>query len=117
MKRLNFYPYYKEYLTSQLKTTTFRLHAPVQIQEGDEVMLSVGWNEDEANDIHPARITKVYRKRILDLIESDFDGESPDCKSPEASMLVLSCIYKTVLTQKNYVWIVKFIHIQNSMGR
>jgi hypothetical protein len=83
----------------------------VQIQEGYEVMLSVGWNEDEARDIHLARITHIYRKRISDLVETDFDGESPDCKSPEASMLVLSCIYKTVLTQDDFIWVVKFIHI------
>ena len=114
MKRLNFYPYYEEYLIAQLKTTTFRMHTPVEIREGQKVMLSIGWNENEARDVHPALITKIYRKRVCDLVESDFEGESPDCKSPEASMLVLGCIYRTLIRPDDYITIIKFIHVPST---
>ncbi len=115
MNRLNFYPYYKEYLKSFRKTTTFRLSEKQPFEQGDKVMISVGWREDSAMDIHPATITEVYRKRICDLINIDFDGESPDCKSYEATQLVLSCIYRTVLKESDEIWIVKFSHCPQLM--
>jgi hypothetical protein len=110
MKQLNFYPFYEEYLRSRKKTTTFRLTSHAHFKGGEDVMLSIGWAEDKAIDLHPGRIREVYRRRIKDLNELDFEGESPDCKSPEAAKLVLSCIYKTVVRDDDEVWIVKFEH-------
>ena len=109
-KRLNFYPFYEEYLRSQKKTTTFRLASHPPFKQGDKVMLSIGWEENKAVDLHQALIKEVYRRRIRNLNESDFEGESPDCKSPEATKLVLSCIYKTVLSDMDEVWVLKFDH-------
>ena len=109
---VNFYPFYEELLRSGKKTTTFRLANRASLKEGDEVMLTIGWDENKAMDLHLARISDVYRRRIRDLNELDFEGESPDCQSPEAARLVLSCIYKTVLNTDDEVWIVKFDHKQ-----
>lgn len=110
MKRLNFYPFYEKYLRSRKKTTTFRLTDHASFKEGDDVMLSIGWEENSAIDLHPGQIRKVYCRRIRDLNELDFEGESPDCKSPEAAKLVLSCIYRTVVSDDDEVWVVKFDH-------
>jgi hypothetical protein len=113
MKQLNFFPYYEEYLDSHIKTTTFRLDNSKSFKEGDEAMITIGWNEDGAMKLHPAKITKVYRKHISELNEFDFEGESPDCKSPEATKLVLSCIYKTVLKNDDEIFVIKFDHLSN----
>lgn len=110
MKRLNFYPFYEELLRSRKKTTTFRLGNPTLLKEGDDVILSIGWDETKVEDLHPAVVRAVYRRRICDLNELDFEGESPDCKSPRATRLALSCIYKTVLSENDEVWVVKFEH-------
>lgn len=109
MKKLNFFPYYEPLLRSHIKTTTFRLTNP-SVNEGDKIMLSIGWNEEEAIALHPAYIKRIYERRICDLNETDFEGESPDCKSVETTQLVMSCIYRTVLSVKDKIWIVKFEH-------
>ena len=110
MKRLNFYPFYEDYLRSREKTTTLRLNNRASLREGEEVIISVGWEEDKAIDLHAGIIRKVYPRRVKDLNETDLEGESPDCRSPETAKLVLSCIYKTVLNGSDEIWVVKFDH-------
>lgn len=110
MKKLNFFPFYDEYLKDHKKTTTFRLSNTAPYKKGDEVVISIGWTEDEAVPVSHAVIKSVDRRRIRDLGESDFEGESPDCKSPETTRLVLSCIYKRVLNNDDVIWVVKFDH-------
>lgn len=95
---------------SRKKTTTFRLGNSNQYKEGDEVMLSIGWKVDEAIDLHPAKINKSYGRRINQLNESDLEGESPDCQTPEATKLVLSSIYRTVLRNEDEIWVLKYEH-------
>ena len=112
MKHLNFFPFYEDYLRSREKTTTVRLNTRASFKEGEEVIISVGWEEDKAIDLHAGTIRKVYPRRIRDLNKTDFEGESPDCKSPETARLVLSCIYRTVLSDNDEVWVVKFDHGQ-----
>lgn len=112
MKRLNFYPYYGEYLRSRTKTTTIRLTNSAVYRKGDEVMLSLGWTEDNTVDLHIVKIREIYRRYIKDLTEIDLEGESPDCKSSEAAKLVLSCIYKAVLSDEDEVWVVKFDYME-----
>ena len=109
VKRLNFFPYYEELLLKRVKTTTFRLIRP-SLDEGERVMLSIGWEENSAIELHTALIRKIYPRLIGELNELDFDGESPDCKSVEATRLVLGCIYKTKLTLEDQIWVVKFDH-------
>ena len=111
MKMLNFYPYYEDYLRKRIKTTTFRATKDIPLMEGDTVMLTIGWEERKTIDLHRARIKRIYLRRICDLIDSDFEGETPDCKSPEAAKLVLSCIYREVLNDDDEIWVVKFEHI------
>lgn len=109
MKRLNFFPYYECLLRSRKKTTTFRLTRP-SFEKGDKVMLSIGWEKDNASDLHLCIIKDLYVRRIGDLNEYDFEGESPDCRSVEATRLVLSCIYRTILKPTDHIWVVKFDH-------
>jgi hypothetical protein len=73
-------------------------------------MLSIGWEENNAIELHTALVRKVYPRLIGELNDLDFDGESPDCKSVEATKLVLGCIYKTKLSLKDRIWVVKFDH-------
>lgn len=111
MKRLNFYPYYKELLTQRAKTTTLRLN-PVDLLPDERVVLTVGWTEDDsAEQLHPAKIEAVYKKRIGDLTESDLAGESPDCLTSASAQYVMSCIYREILSQDTIVWVVKFSHV------
>ena len=107
-KRLNFYPFYEDLLRSRRKTTTFRLSDDAGFSPGDEVVISVGWKETQATDLSTAHIKQVYSRRICDLSETDFEGESPDCRSREATRLVLSCIYRTVVADDAAVWVIKF---------
>jgi len=109
--KLNFFPYYENLIRSKIKTTTFRLCNGSRYKEGDEVMLSIGWDEKKAFNLHKARISMVYSRRIRELNDFDFEGESPDCKSQEAAILVLGCIYKIVLTIDDEICIIKFIHL------
>jgi hypothetical protein len=111
LKRLNFYPYYEEMLRSRIKTTTFRLSKGARFKEDDEVMISLGWDEKKAIDLHKVRIKMVYFRRIRELNDFDFEGESPDCKSQESTRLVLGCIYKTILTLEDEICVIKFKHI------
>ena len=53
-------------------------------------------------------VSAVYPKRIESLAEEEFEGESPDCKDPETTALVLSSIYRTVVSTTDEVWVVKF---------
>jgi len=77
---------------------------------GDRVVLTVGWDEEHARELHSGSIQGVYRRRIRDLTAYDFKGESPDCQSPEATRLVLGCIYRTVLAPDQEIWVIKFEH-------
>lgn len=110
MKRLNFFPYYKELLDSRVKTTTLRLHPP-GIEPGEEVMLTVGWQEPGGAELHTARVETVYGRRIGDLTDYDLAGESPDCLSSASALYVMSCIYREILSEETNVWVVKFSHL------
>lgn len=110
MRTLNFYPYYEPLLAANEKTTTFRL-SDVDYMPGETVRLTVGWDENEGRHLHNAVIEQVYRKAIHELASSDFAGESPDCLTPEATALVLSCIYRRVVTVDQNIWVIKFRHL------
>ena len=110
MRTLNFYPYYERYLSQGVKTTTIRLGRP-DLAIGDQVMLTIGWSEDKTEPVRTAQIVAVYSKRIGELTADDFEGESPDCLSPEPTALVISAIYRTVVTVDTDVWVVKFRHL------
>jgi len=110
MKRLNFFPYYEELLGSRAKTTTLRLHPP-GIEPGEEVMLTVGWDEPGAAELHTARVESVFTRRLGDLTDEDLAGESPDCLTSASALYVLSCIYRQILSEERIVWVVKFSHL------
>lgn len=110
MQRLNFYPIYETYLRAKKKTTTLRLGNYSLLRPGDEVLLSIGWEEDKATPLHPGVIKAVYRRRIDELNNEDFRGESPDCKTVETAKLALGCIYKTTISDSDEVWVIKFDH-------
>src|SRR3974390_2411057 len=103
MKILNFYPYYERYLSGGVKTTTIRLERP-NLEIGDQVALTIGWSEEKTKPSGRAEINALYRRRIGDLTADDFEGESPDCLAPEPTALVISAIYRTVVTLESDVW-------------
>lgn len=111
MKRLNFYPFYEELLSSKQKTTTLRIGDSDIFTPGEIVLLSIGWDRNNATDLHKIKITQCYTKKLSDLTIQDFDGESPDCKNIAATQLVLSCIYKRVIKSDQIVHIVKYEHL------
>lgn len=110
MKTLNFFPYYEPYLRAGKKTTTFRVSRPIHFLEGTEVLLTLGWDEKAVTPLHHVTIEKIYAKQICQLDAQDFDGESPDCQSPETSALVLGAIYRKILRLTDQIWVVKFRH-------
>ncbi len=112
MKTLNFYPYYEPYLVAMRKTTTFRLHQP-NFRPGEAVQLTAGWDEKNCKNLHKAMIESVYTKSINELTPFDFEGESPDCKDPEATALVLSSIYREIVRLDEKIWVVKFSHLRH----
>lgn len=110
MKTLNFFPYYEQYLVKRNKTTTFRLY-PADYKPGERVRLTIGWDENTAEPLHDIVITSVYQKQIQNLDDTDFEGESPDCKDRQTTVLVLSSIYRTIVSADRQIWIVKFRHL------
>jgi hypothetical protein len=111
MKTLNFHPYYGDYLRAKKKTTTLRLSNRNDLQPGETVMLTLGWEEATATPLHPVRIRSIYSRRIRDLSPEDLEGESPDCRDSETARLVLGSVYRTELTDEHEVTVVKFDHI------
>jgi len=64
MKKLNFYPYYESLPRSHTKTTTFRLTRP-PFNEGDEVLLSTGWDVCEVRDVgKKVKEVRDVRKKV-----------------------------------------------------
>jgi hypothetical protein len=110
MKTLNFFPYYEPYLLQRQKTTTFRLIRG-DYQPGERVRLTIGWNNQETKVLHSVIIESVYEKAICDLAAIDFEGESPDCKNPDSTALVLSAIYRRTVTVDCVIWVVKFKYL------
>jgi hypothetical protein len=80
-------------------------------QKGQEVVVTIGWDESKAARFGLARIQEVYSRAIKKLQARDFKGESPDCKSNESTKLVLGSIYRSILNDEDKIWVVKFEHI------
>ena len=111
MKQLNFSPYYEDLLVRKAKTTTFRIPSlSNSFVQGERVRITVGWPGGPCQELHGATVTSVYEKPIHELDALDFSGESPDCQTPEATALVLSAIYKKVITVNAKVRVVRFEH-------
>jgi len=112
MKRLNFFPHYKAVLENKSKTTTFRLpDREKDFEEGEKVLLTVGWHESQGFEkVHPAIIERVYEKKVSELEPNDFEGESRDCLTRDAVPLVLSAIYRRVVGPEDIIRIIKFKH-------
>ena len=109
MTSLNLYPFYEKLLRERKKCVTVRLgDQRSKYRVGQEVDLTVGWNEEEARLIDRAIITNVDFKRIKKIVETDIDGESPDCSSKKTIPYVLSAIYRKVVSEQDYVTIIRW---------
>ena len=109
MKQLNFLPFYRPLLLSEEKTTTFRIPGATNLlMPGEKIQLTVGWPPGPFDTVGVATVAHVYEKAISELTNEDFTGESPDCQTQAATVLVLSAIYRTVLTPETRIRIVKF---------
>jgi len=113
MANLNFYPFYERLLRERKKCVTIRLgDQRSKYYVGEEVNLAVGWNEEASKLVDRVRITNVDFKRIEEIVESDIDGESPDCTSKKQIPYVLSAIYRKVVTEQDYVTIVRWKYLE-----
>ncbi len=111
MKRLNFYPYYRQLLADGVKTTTIRLSNREAFKPGDQVSVNVGWDLENSTHLRDGEIVKVYRKKVRDLSDVDFKGESPDCQAPEPTAMVLGAIYRKEVKLDDEVVVVKFKYL------
>lgn len=109
MKQLNLYPYYEELIRSKKKTTTVRLgNNKKKYNVGDAISITVGWNEIDEKKINQGVIVDVKIKKINELNDTDLIGESPDCLSKDSVKYVISSIYRKVVTEDDYVTIIKW---------
>lgn len=114
MTKLNFYPFYEKLLREKKKQVSIRLgDQRSKYQVGEEVDLTVGWNE-EGKEFMISRvlITNVNFKRIKEIINTDIDGESPDCSNKEQIPYILSAIYRKVVSEDDYVTIIKWKYLR-----
>jgi hypothetical protein len=110
MKTLNFYPYYEKLLRERNKWVTIRLgDQRKKYASGDEATITIGWNENENSaKLEQIRILEVNYKKIGDITKDDILGESPECRQKEAIPFVLSAIYRKIVSDEDYVTILKW---------
>jgi len=115
MTALNFHPYYEQLIKRKEKYTTIRLgDKRSEYRVGDIVTITVGWDEKSENDVTElckAHITSVLYKTIKNITENDLEGESPDCSSKESVPYVLSAIYRRVVTDNDFVTIIRWKYL------
>jgi len=116
-KRLNFFPYYKTLLETGNKNTTLRLGINKKYVTNDLVSISCGWSEENAETVGLARITSISHKRITEIVASDLQGESPDCNRKESVPYVLSAIYRKLVSDQDYVTVIKWERLMNGVGQ
>jgi len=111
MIQLNLYPYYEELITSQKKTTTIRLGDKTdRFRIGEEISITVGWDEKEGVVINNGKIVDVRLKKINELNDNDLNGESPDCVFKDSVKYVISSIYRKIVNDDDLVTIVKWAY-------
>jgi len=109
MKILNFYPYYEALLRTRTKSTTIRFGDQTEkYHVGDDVIITVGWNEESVKEVGKAYITSVQRKKVKEIDQTDLNGEGPDFRNVEAAKYVLSAIYRKIVDEADTVTIVKW---------
>ena len=114
MAVLNLYPYYENLLREKKKHVSIRLgDQRAKYRAGEEVDLTVGWNEN-GNELLISRvvITNVDFKKINQIINTDIDGESPDCSRKELIPYVLSAIYRKVVSDEDYITIIRWKYLE-----
>jgi hypothetical protein len=112
MKLLNFSPFYEDLLLAEKKTTTIRLGTKYgDLKENDKIMIGVGWHANESKIIKKGIISKIVIKKIRELTENDLVGESPDCQNIDAVKYVLSSIYHKIVTESDYVTLIKWTYL------
>jgi len=111
MRKLNFYPYYRDLLVRRVKTTTIRAVMREPFVVGEEVLLTVGWPEKgDLEPLHTATVEATYDRVLSRLSAEDLGGESPDCVTTEAVPFVLGAIYRRVFGSEDVVTVIKFKH-------
>lgn len=115
MTGLNFYPYYEQLLRSKEKYTTIRLgDKRSDYAVGDIVTITVGWNEKDGSNVTPiceAQIIDVLYKPVKDIAVDNLEGESPDCSLKDSIPYVLSAIYRRVVTENDFVTIIRWKYL------
>lgn len=115
MTSLNFCPYYEQLLRRKEKYTTIRLgDRRSDYRVGDIVTITIGWNEQDESDITwigKAQVIDVMYKPVKDITIDDLEGESPDCSSKQSVPYVLSAIYRRVVTDNDFVTIIRWKYL------
>src|SRR2546427_539249 len=107
--RLNFFPQYEELLSSKMKSATVRLgDARLRFHIGQRVLITVGWDQKNGKIVTYGILNELFVKRLKDITDRDLLGESPDCVNRDAVKYVLSSIYRTVVTDNDYVSVIKW---------
>ena len=116
MKTLNFFPYYEKLLKNKQKNVTIRFgDQRAKYSVGDNVLITIGWTQNNSNiKLDQVEIVRVDYKKIKDLTRADIIGESPDCSRKANIPYVLSAIYRRIVSEDDYVTIVKWKRMQNS---
>lgn len=108
-KVLNFYPFYENLIKTRQKHMTLRLGRTYNgLRKGEKVKITVGWNPPEVTTVCRAIIADIQLKKIRELKNQDLIGESPDCDTKEAVPYVLSAIYRKVVTDEDYVTLIRW---------
>jgi hypothetical protein len=117
MSTLNLYPYYEKLVREKKKYATIRLgDQRSKYRIGQRVNLTLGWeNNNEKRLIDRVEITSVHFKRIKNIVKSDLKGESPDCLNKCAIQYVLSAIYRKIVSEEDYVTIIKWKYLKNGI--
>jgi len=82
--------------------------ASQRFQIGQPVELTVGWDRENAKVVADGVIKHLIVKKLKEITNHDLEGESPDCTSRDSVRFVLSSIYRTVVTDNDYVSIIKW---------
>ena len=99
---------YKHLLETKKMTTAFRLGNKTETYGPEKYNLVVSWPDSPKIQIGEIEITDSYLKKIKDLEPLDFEGQSSECKTIDMVCLCLSSIYRKVVSQSDYITIIKW---------
>lgn len=106
---LQVYPIFKNAVLRKTKTATIKLGNKTDTYKtGMELNLIATWDNREPMKLGRIRITEVKNVRIKRLTKTELSAEAPILRNINVLTLVLSIIYKTEVTDNNWVTFIKW---------